>query len=474
MVAMSKQKINFDSPDFERKRYHIDVSGAKSKVHLKAQLDSGADVSIISESLISLIFPSWKNYPSAGKMTVQAVNGEDMDIIGTRWLNIILSGHVKPLQQKFVILKDGEEFLLGADFMYDHQINIIQDGAHSKNYIELPSKYSKRNKKEKVNLFVDNTEYIAKSSDYLQLEPLSKSIIDFTITTKMEGAGSREILIATDHMSSTVPGVLTIPSLCQVKNTYGIQVAIINLTQDTVYLNPGDLEVWVEEIMPDDKFIVTADDVKPEEFYSTVKKLNATVVKQAVVSSPYFNMSSKCKRPTDDKYDYVEPPDYEKIEDVNHDQNILQPQEEFDPFNPEMEGYYDPEDTVEFGLENALAENALFKPRQCAIDPMDLIPYHKIEREFWPIAKYLFSKYRSCIALHSYDIGDISWSLGLLYIPLMKALPKPQKVYFGSADNMLMMKSILDSMVHYKILKPSTATYGASVFQLLLLIYELS
>jgi hypothetical protein len=98
-------------------------------------------------------------------------------------------------------------------------------------------------------------------------------------------------------------------------------------------------------------------------------------------------------------------------------------------------------------------------------NPVDLIPFDKIRPEYHNLVKSIFNdKFPKLLASHNYDVGDISRTLGYLYVPLKKEMPKSHKVYYSNHTDKRMLHDILEQMLKYDIIKKTHVSWGAPIF----------
>ena len=95
------------------------------KVATEAQIDSGADVSIISENVVDLVHPDWKSAKSANPVSLSGVRGKSLAVIDRKILNISFSPDEREtFPHPFSIVKQPDLLLLSSQAMYSKSLGI--------------------------------------------------------------------------------------------------------------------------------------------------------------------------------------------------------------------------------------------------------------------------------------------------------------------------------------------------------------
>jgi len=129
--------------------------------------------------------------------------------------------------------------------------------------------------------------------------------------------------------------------------------------------------------------------------------------------------------------------------------------------------YFDKEDILEY--KETVGAEALFPTEEDmgpSADPVDLIPFDKIDPKYHPWVRKLFvDKYPSLLARHPFDIGRNSLTLGKVPINLVGPVPKPQQIYYSNAADARIMGDIIQAMMKYGILtRAKNVSWGCPIF----------
>ena len=424
----------FDA-SFSSQRFYIaiQVNGTSTD----AAIDSCSDVNLVSENVLETLCPDWRNLPDAGQIVLRSHTEHLIPQASTKWLAInFQNSHVKNMLLKFVVTKDEDELLLGAEFLKQSHLGLSIAGEKDNRKYQLvfPAECSDRCRTEHVPVYDGPINSVARNSQNVLLKPYESEYVCFHVS-QVSSDSKAVITNASNHAENhgRAQGCMIFPSVSDVTLQNGKWVAqalVVNTTSSPVRIKCNDLRGNVERIHAADfSFLPATSTVTANIEQNLAESLGAplgapvAMCRQIVSNSPIH-----------------------------------------DPIPP---GLYGSDDVADFADLDAVPEDATFGTEVMSQSPVDAIPWNNIPPEFHPAVRELFvEKYPTVLSRHQYDMGNISKTLGQIYIPLVDKVPKSRKVYFSSEKDMRMLNDILVSMLKYKIIKRSQSAWGAPVFLL--------
>ena len=99
----------------------------------EGQLDSGADVSLISLNLIEMICPDWKRFPQTERLKITGVSGSPVKVIDRRIFPVSLSPNPEEeFSHPFLVVEEPDLLLLSSQAMYSKSLGISWDKSGEK------------------------------------------------------------------------------------------------------------------------------------------------------------------------------------------------------------------------------------------------------------------------------------------------------------------------------------------------------
>ena len=417
-------KINYDDPNFKPSRLYLPVRLEKGTS--LALIDSGADVNVISENLINKLVPDWKLLDNAGVITVKSHTKNKLPVNAAKWMNLKLNG-IKPLNTKFIITKDKNEFILGNEFLQENCINVHRDNHDNQKMGYITIKQD--NNTHEIPLTFDRDYVEGRNINALTIAAGANAYVQMQVATQLNAKQAICASISNHaHLKRDTRNLIVYPTLSEIMhhdNVTYVSALVHNNSKHACTLKSNDLTCSVEEIDDSDDLISinelsSADNLK--RFMQMLEEENVHYVRQII----------------NDHYGETD--------------------------NDDMREMFGETDILNF--EDEIGENS--GKSQCKeryIDPIHLLPFKETDPQYHEMMKKLFcEKYQSIIARHDYDAGNISKTLGYLYVPITKELPKSRKIYYADTKNLRFMHDILLNMQKYGHIKKTQATYGAPVF----------
>ena len=99
------------------KRFYLDLFLCGTAT--EGQLNSGADVSIISLNIIEMICPGWKTFPKYQSLKITGVSGSPVKVIDRRILPVSFSPDSEDkFPHPFIVVEEPNLLLLSSHAMY--------------------------------------------------------------------------------------------------------------------------------------------------------------------------------------------------------------------------------------------------------------------------------------------------------------------------------------------------------------------
>ena len=411
-----------------RKRFYVNVTSTSNK-NTSAMIDSASDVTLISLNVLKNFTKEWEIQPSAGKVNLVSHSQDEIPVGGTRWIKVQFTNDIKPFLIKVVVTLDTDEFLLGADFLQEHGLGLMPDKSNYR--LIFPPALSYDGKSHSVKVQTSQVHSISASISAVSLEPKGTEFIEFLLPSDFSGTSAIITQVSSTNLNAPKADSCTIfPSLCQVKSRgplHFVRALVVNQSDEQVELLPGDLSCSLEEMQPDDYYSISSEALQecPDLLKGLIKHFclgNLPMVRQVA--------TFQGKKPEPD---------------------------------PIPDEYYNNSEKLD--MLQTIGEEALMGLEEVPGYVKDKIPYKDIDPKYWWAVDRLFlHKYKGLLARSQYDAGDISKTLGYLYIPLTGKLPQSQKLYYSNAADMAIMHDILLSLVRNGILAKSNSAFGAPCF----------
>ena len=410
------------------RRFYVNITSTCNRA-TTAIIDSASDVTLISINVLRNFTKDWQGQPSAGKVKLVSHSQDEIPVGCTRWIKVYFGEDIKPFLIKVAVTLDSDEFLLGADFLQEHRLGLMPEGKHYN--LVFPAALTHSGKGQQVPVHTTPRHKLGSSTQSIFLDPKGTDFVKFSVPSNFQ----TEIAVITQVSSKGINAekarfCTVFPSLCPVKShetTRYVRALVVNQSDKSVELLRGDLYCSLEEIDPDEYYNVPAEALQdcPEILQGMIKQIklgNLPMVRQVAASETL---------------------------------------DETDPL--EIEDYFESTDRLD--MNQTIGEDALMGPEEIPAYVKDKIPYKDIPPEYWWAVDRLFlEKYPKLLARSQYDAGDISKTLGYLYIPLSGKLPQSTKLYYSNAQDMAMMHDILQSLVRHNIIAKSNSAFGAPCF----------
>ena len=375
-------------------------------------LDPGSDVSLISRNLLDHIWPEWrKEAPKAGDVAVTAYNDTKIPVTDTRWLKLrILHPDALAVPQKFVVTENRDQLLIGNDVKYTLLIGDEWDVAKDSKVIYGTTRHTVGNRKVVFPI------HRQRPHEYRNLNEACIPV------------GQAAVL---HYQMDLAPGEMYLAKISALGKAHEHDLAIQQISPCPQC--EGCTQVLVRNFSPWRVFVDRADMVV--EMCSAPKQV--TVAALQIAGQIQKELWERLQK----EHTVFEADDPEELK----------------------KAYVSADDVLP--CKEDLTERVGFSTEEEHKDIEDLIRLDRIDSKYHHyIRRLLVEKYPKLVARHSYDCGDISRTLGYMYVPLAKPLPKTRKVYYPNSRQMQEMHDILHLMEHYKLISKSEVTYGAPIF----------
>ena len=460
---------NFDHPDYKFKRMYLDVyiNGVKTE----GQLDSAADVNIISLPLLEKILPEWRKLPSAGRIKLTSASNNPIQIVATRWLPFSMSAFdTGSPAVKFAIVQNSGYLLLSSELIYSMKLCL---NWNSSNYTPLLS-WRRKGRLYTVPVYRSSRYTIAKNAAKVVFAPHEHKCIQLELPESSQ-FDTCEVSNCLDHSegNSKAEELVILPTHSSVKGGI-IQAVVLNCSKNVVSLPARSLKakVLLENAGTSDNF--TAEDIvsKPEIVSELLDREDVQIDQFPISNLSNEVLNVYAQQRYDDIVDTAacstgrclsvsalaatsmkEEKGESKHKSAYHNSGTIPTQAEREE---KIKRLYNKEsDTADFGRD--YGEELGYVAPQPSFQPLEQFDITSVKPEYRPFVRCLLAKYDHAMSRHPYDIGDTSKTLGYLTIPLIKELPKAcNKVYTLQGNKRDVMKSILLQMIKYRMIERST------------------
>ena len=423
---------------FEPTSFLVNVFSGNNRA--QAMIDTAADVCLVSRDVVEDLYPKWIFLPNAGEIKIKSYSEHRIPVIASKYIPISFESVDKKRSQtartptvlmRVVITGDSGSFLIGSDFLQDQGMglrNHVLEGWNNY-YLTLPSEVTGHEyhipvetpMQEQRAANVNKVSLAAKESVFAEFVVESRSrashAIVSNITCHSENVGDAQKCLIYPSLS---------PTKQDGKATY-VRALLVNTSKGTVVIDKGQMQLIVEYVSDDDLAVIPVDELNDKEerekFLKGVSQAGTGWSRQIVADAPLDNLKDM--------------PD----------------------------GLYDEEDVADFSELDEVPDEATFGEETESLEPIDLLPWKDINPRYHTAVRYLFEKkYPNVLSRSQYDCGNISKTLGCMYIPLIDKTPKSRKVYFSNDRDLRQLNDILVSMLKHGIIKRSQSAYGAPVF----------
>ena len=405
---------SYSSENFVARRGYAEV-----EVHghsFLAFLDEGSDVSMISRNLLEHACPNWREEtPHAGDVELHAINNTNIPLEDARVLSLRIS-HPDALTMvhKFIITPDEDKLLIGRDAKDNLLMGADWDLSADKRVFYGTTRHTQRNKKVRFPIYRKQPS-VGKNKNAAYIPVGKKQKFHFNVKLSQAEASVAKIsTIGKIHKEDLAIGKMRPCKKC----ADCTMAEMVNLGDTRIFADVGSLAI---EVSPLDKSRV-----------AKAAQASAVIMDRLIVATARA-AHSKGDRPKDQeaKVEAATPAHDKLVERLKAEAQV------FDPDDSEelRETYKVPEDVLP--SEEALAERIGFDAEDERRDIEDLIRMDRIDPKYQGrVRKLLIDKYPKLVARHSFDCGNISRTLGYMYVPLAKPLPRTRKVYYPNSKQL--------------------------------------
>jgi len=415
---LPRNKIPIQYPDFGTSKHQLGKLMLEVRIEdsmpLEGLLDTGAQASMISRDLLEKYVPKWRRLPDAGKIVMKSITQHKIEVEAAKWVKITFPGQpLDPILHKLAVTRDYGNFLLGEDFLHTVQ-PVLRYGPEGAINMEIGKATLPLRRKTNQ---ISGTNLVK-----VLLQPLEEKVV----VLRIQQDGLQDHVMWDDLLTTKDLGMVASIAPVFEDEDEGCQCAAVMLSNCGI----EPLELQVGEITVKG---VTTDTSTWEASSVTLGQLEAMEMAA--------KMAPNRQEDPDEIQDSFKPEDWKDLKEF----------------------YPDEDDVMNFNT--PFGDAATHPAEVWERDSMDLLPFKEIEPKYHGMVKHLFcEKYKKLVAKHEYDSGNISKTLGWLYIPLAKPLPKAQKIYYGNATNSRLIRDILIAMERYGHIRKINTPYGAPIF----------
>lgn len=448
------------------------ISGYLEGFTYEIQIDTGADVNLVSKEILDTIDPNWKSRQSIKTPKVKGVAGDNLDLMCSKIIPISFDRDEEfTLWLPFCVLKEGSQFLLSGATMHQERLGIEWNEQLTESYLVcnrnrvggMPMKYPLRG--EPIHSIASNM----CDKDFLpgetKLISFSTSLRDGEAMVYNVSNQATNVREARDFMIS--------PSLTDVID--GKTSALVkNMSYKPKSLHPRCLKAAIERIQINSSHSALdpcdpekAVTILREEFNGGDMPLENLVVHNVSISTRRrLQEEESSLSHLFHSSDYHGLPPYERYT-VNLVQALTEKREKEEEEKEDLltKIYTEPHDYADFGQEVGADLGFDFGPE---VDIWEQFDLDAVAEEYRPLVKQLIEDHLPLFAKSDMDCGDISRTLGTYSLPLKKPLPHSNhRTYYMQGKKRQDLKVILSMMLRNNLLKRvKSATFSSPIFLL--------
>jgi hypothetical protein len=370
-------------------------------------------------------------------------------IISWKLLPFKLNSESQLLWWTFGVQKqDDNVLLIGNDFIEAYKAEFLR--LKGKMHLSIPKCH--KDKEGKTLLIAlgaradyDNNVQIATAHnvDAVMFQPFETKVVKLSCSILPTDSKVIISALTTGNLEGTeiVP---TLSTVAYIRRRPTVHVQVANLAGKVTKVDVGQLQCSLESLSDeqDSKLIdiASADKDTLKHLIKDLNKGRLSYVRQV--------LSSK------------------KVEEIEVRSNFL-PKEQFQKVknkDPIPNDIY--ENAEKLNCDYELATDAITNAPPM-MDPIEKVPLDKVDPIFHPHCLEVLNRHKDLLAKSQLDAGNCSKTLGYMYIPLDRKLPKCTKIFHAGLAELKIMQDLLMSMIKANIIAKATAnSYGSPCFLL--------
>ena len=242
-VGKSKKECKMAKvTDVDINRFYVKIFfGEKATI---AQIDSGADFSVISANVADLLDKNWRSRKSAGTIKLTGVTGSSMNVLDSKFFEISFAKNMT-FPHLFVVVQEQDTLLLSSHLMYDQQLGIHWDRKNDNPFLTWESI---KGKVHQVSLHPSPFQLTAKLAEKVELEPGEKRVLSFRLEKDSICGFKTAIVsnIANQSGNDLCQNVLVCPSYSDVEGNI-CKAMVKNFSKNKEVLEVASLGCIVEQ-----------------------------------------------------------------------------------------------------------------------------------------------------------------------------------------------------------------------------------
>ena len=233
-VQAGNTYYNFDQPGFRYRRLYLDV--IINNVRLEGQLDSAADVNIISKDFLDKALPDWHNYKSAGKIKLTSASNNPIQVVATHWITFSLV-----LNDNFAIVQNPGDLLLSSDLIYLMRLSLSWSSSNGTPLIS----WTRKGKKYTVPVSREPRYRQATNTKGTKFSPHESKCIQFLLPDRTS-LKSCEVSNYFDHIetSKCTQDLIILPTHSKISERT-VQAMVLNSSSQPVFIPANSLNTRV-------------------------------------------------------------------------------------------------------------------------------------------------------------------------------------------------------------------------------------
>ena len=435
-------------------RFYVNLPQKKRKLY--ALIDNGSDISLLRENLAKQLFSDQEleTYKQNSNISVKSFSGDSINILFDLVLPCQFIKNTENVNITFRVFNNIKQYsiLIGQDAMKTVNMRVTYTlptvEIFFPKYAFLPTEFTSPENENSVSAFVtlkprEIKNVIFKPHAICTVQRGTKVLIENSSHSKIHVVPTRY----TAYMHKNIPFIASVINLSNEYISSNIDAELTNIEDQTFvnkYNSPEILknikqvrqEALNYEYATDLPTLHVLDDL-PTENTKTLKE-----VQSFLLLTPYESKHRQTEPEKENDICDTINANEEKLKNELND--IIAPPDE----TPESPAIEIPPDVL----------NPAGYTIPCNLQPTvsELLDLGRFDPDHRPYLKDIFiDKYPTIVALHAYDIGDISKTLGYYTIKLKdnETLPTFRKIYFMNAQDHQAMLDITSFLIKFDVIE---------------------
>ena len=461
--TIKKSEVDLEK-EFGVKRFYcnIFISGMSSEI----QVDSGADVSVISKGILKELCPKWQELENAEKIELSGVTGTKLNVIASKIIPVsFLPGRNNEFRHPFIVIRDPGQFLLSSHAMYQQSLGIRWEKRSGKPFLTWNDR---QGTPREIMLHSRPRFTMGYNSKTFELQPGESQMIQFQ-HEEQEDECRMACVTNPGNQLRQLEGLrelLVVPSLSEVEGREQVSAMVKNFSRKAVRVPKGHLLADVEIEREGGEFQILEEPGPNETMEIEEEELSVLPARKIISHLPIRVRRGLRKYESDLSREVLGMPleatgarvsTVKKFEGKSREKTTEEKHDLLREIFPLAEDMADlrTEPGSELGFEIA--------PPRSVWEQFD---FTSVPPQYRPFIRWLLQRHENLFSTSDLDCGDISATLGTYTLPLRKPLPHTShRTYYMQGNKQSALKTILSLMLRHGLIKRvKSASFSSPVF----------